>query len=129
MQDGWPHGQGVLRWPVDEDEKSPTYGQRITYKGEFERGQMSGYGEITYADGVEYVGNWARGQKHGKGTQKIPAELQGRYGYAQYSGEWHEEVRSGKGRMTFASGAVRAAIWLGDKPAGLYDMQDVLNLK
>jgi len=31
--------------------------------------------------------------------------------------------------MTFASGAVRAAIWLQDKPAGLYDMQDVLGLK
>ena len=29
-------------------------------------------------------------------------------------------------RMTFASGAVRAALWLADKPAGLYTMQDVL---
>ena len=31
--------------------------------------------------------------------------------------------------MTFASGSVRAALWLKDKPAGLYDMQDVLGLK
>jgi 4-hydroxy-tetrahydrodipicolinate reductase len=31
--------------------------------------------------------------------------------------------------MTFASGAVRAAVWLVDKPPGLYDMQDVLELK
>ena len=31
-------------------------------------------------------------------------------------------------RMTFANGAVRAAIWLKDKPNGLYDMQDVLGL-
>jgi 4-hydroxy-tetrahydrodipicolinate reductase len=30
--------------------------------------------------------------------------------------------------MTFASGAVRAAAWLHDKPAGLYDMNDVLGL-
>jgi 4-hydroxy-tetrahydrodipicolinate reductase len=31
--------------------------------------------------------------------------------------------------MTFANGAVRAAIWLADKENGLYDMQDVLGLK
>ena len=30
--------------------------------------------------------------------------------------------------MTFASGAVRAAIWLGGKPAGLYSIDDVLGL-
>lgn len=32
-------------------------------------------------------------------------------------------------RMNFANGAVRAAVWLGDKPAGRYDMRDVLNLR
>lgn len=32
-------------------------------------------------------------------------------------------------RNTFANGAVRAGIWLADKPCGLYDMQDVLGLK
>ena len=31
--------------------------------------------------------------------------------------------------MTFATGAVRAALWLAGRPAGLYDMQDVLGLK
>jgi 4-hydroxy-tetrahydrodipicolinate reductase len=31
-------------------------------------------------------------------------------------------------RMTFANGAVRAAVWLKDQPKGLYDMQDVLGL-
>ena len=30
---------------------------------------------------------------------------------------------------TFASGAVRAAQWLENKQKGLFDMQDVLNLK
>jgi 4-hydroxy-tetrahydrodipicolinate reductase len=37
-------------------------------------------------------------------------------------------VRS-QSRMTYASGAVRAAKWLAKKPAGLYDMFDVLGLK
>jgi len=31
--------------------------------------------------------------------------------------------------MTFASGAVRAAVWLNGQPPGLYDMQDVLGLR
>jgi 4-hydroxy-tetrahydrodipicolinate reductase len=31
--------------------------------------------------------------------------------------------------MTFAKGALRAAVWLAAQPAGLYDMQDVLGLR
>ena len=31
--------------------------------------------------------------------------------------------------MTFANGAVRAATWIQDQEAGLYDMQDVLGLR
>jgi 4-hydroxy-tetrahydrodipicolinate reductase len=31
--------------------------------------------------------------------------------------------------MSFARGAVRAAVWLGKQQPGLYDMQDVLGLK
>ena len=37
-------------------------------------------------------------------------------------------VRS-QSRMTYASGAMRAAKWLRGKPAGVYDMADVLGLK
>ncbi|MFP5465839.1 MAG: dihydrodipicolinate reductase C-terminal domain-containing protein, partial [Gammaproteobacteria bacterium] len=32
-------------------------------------------------------------------------------------------------RLTFAHGALRAAAWLAGRPAGLYDMQDVLDLR
>lgn len=44
-------------------------------------------------------------------------------------GERVEITHKASSRMTFAKGAVRAANWLGDKSVGLYDMQDVLNLK
>ncbi len=44
-------------------------------------------------------------------------------------GERVELTHKASSRMTFASGAVRAAVWLQNQPAGLYDMQDVLNLK
>lgn len=41
-------------------------------------------------------------------------------------GERVELAHKASSRMTFAGGAVRAALWLADKPAGLYTMQDVL---
>ena len=44
-------------------------------------------------------------------------------------GERFELTHKASSRMTFASGAVRAALWLKDQPAGLYDMQDVLGLR
>ena len=44
-------------------------------------------------------------------------------------GERLELSHKASGRQIFARGAVRAANWLAGKPAGLYDMQDVLGLK
>lgn len=44
-------------------------------------------------------------------------------------GERFELTHKASSRMTFASGAVRAALWLEGREPGLYDMQDVLGLK
>jgi len=44
-------------------------------------------------------------------------------------GERVEVTHRATSRMTFAAGAVRAAVWLGDQRPGLYDMQDVLGLR
>ncbi|MFZ2449536.1 MAG: 4-hydroxy-tetrahydrodipicolinate reductase [Methylovulum miyakonense] len=44
-------------------------------------------------------------------------------------GERVEITHKASSRMTFANGAVKAALWLQDKNNGLYDMQDVLGLK
>ncbi|MGF6169996.1 4-hydroxy-tetrahydrodipicolinate reductase [Pseudomonas moraviensis] len=44
-------------------------------------------------------------------------------------GERVEITHKASSRMTFAKGAVRAALWLDGREPGLYDMQDVLNLK
>lgn len=43
-------------------------------------------------------------------------------------GERVEITHKASSRMTFASGAVRAAIWLKAHKSGLYDMRSVLNL-
>jgi 4-hydroxy-tetrahydrodipicolinate reductase len=45
------------------------------------------------------------------------------------TGERLELTHRASSRDTFASGAVRSAKWLAKQPLGLYDMQDVLNLK
>ena len=44
------------------------------------------------------------------------------------NGERIEITHRATDRMTFARGAVRAAIWLADQDAGLYDMNNVLGL-
>ncbi|MDB6130067.1 MAG: 4-hydroxy-tetrahydrodipicolinate reductase [Verrucomicrobiales bacterium] len=44
-------------------------------------------------------------------------------------GERVELTHKASSRETFANGALRAAQWLHNKPARLYDMQDVLGLK
>ncbi len=43
-------------------------------------------------------------------------------------GERVEITHKASSRMSFARGAVRASCWLKEKNAGLFDMQDVLNL-
>jgi len=43
-------------------------------------------------------------------------------------GERIEISHKATSRMTFATGAIRAACWAVEQPAGLYDMQDVLGL-
>lgn len=43
-------------------------------------------------------------------------------------GERIELTHIATNRALFAKGALRAAQWVGDKPAGLYSMKDVLNL-
>ncbi|TFV06391.1 4-hydroxy-tetrahydrodipicolinate reductase, partial [Bacillus stratosphericus] len=44
-------------------------------------------------------------------------------------GERVEITHKASSRMTFAAGAVRAAVWLAARPNGLFDMQDVLGLR
>ncbi|MGR5119619.1 4-hydroxy-tetrahydrodipicolinate reductase [Vibrio astriarenae] len=43
-------------------------------------------------------------------------------------GERVEITHKATDRMTFANGAVKAAVWLNEKPAGFYTMTDVLDL-
>jgi 4-hydroxy-tetrahydrodipicolinate reductase len=44
-------------------------------------------------------------------------------------GERVEITHNSSSRATFANGALRAALWLAERQPGLYDMQDVLDLR
>lgn len=44
-------------------------------------------------------------------------------------GERVEITHKASSRMTFAKGAARSCLWVADKDKGLFDMQDVLNLR
>ncbi len=44
-------------------------------------------------------------------------------------GERVEITHKASSRMTFAQGAVRSAMWIVDRPTGLYDMRDVLGFR
>ncbi len=44
-------------------------------------------------------------------------------------GERVEITHKASSRMTFANGAARSCLWLANKEQGLFDMQDVLNLR
>ena len=45
------------------------------------------------------------------------------------AGEIVEITHKASSRMTFANGALRAAVWLMSRDTGLFDMQDVLGLR
>lgn len=49
--------------------------------------------------------------------------------YFASEGEVIEIAHKATSRACLVAGALKAAKWLNDKPAGLYDMRDVLNLK
>jgi 4-hydroxy-tetrahydrodipicolinate reductase len=44
-------------------------------------------------------------------------------------GERIELIHRAHSRDAFAKGAIHAALWLADRPSGVYDMQDVLGLR
>ncbi|MDE6619651.1 MAG: protein kinase [Lachnospiraceae bacterium] len=67
------------------------------YSGNFENGDMHGYGTIIYSDGDAYSGSWRYGRKSG----------QGKYVYAGgdiYDGEWSIDKENGQGKYIYANG-------------------------
>jgi hypothetical protein len=70
----WGSKQG---WGIEERSDGTN-----KYRGEFQYGIRSGYGEYTFTNGSKYVGDFAHGKQHGYGT-KIQAD-----GNVVYQGFW-----------------------------------------
>lgn len=86
------------------------------------------------------LGKTARYERHGDVGPRSDAEigiqtLRGGDVFGDHTvfflgqGDRIEITHRASSRDTFAKGAVRAALWLAGKPAGLYDMHDVLGLR
>lgn len=88
--------------------------------------------EVNLADKAEYTryGNIGARQPGTIGFQTIRAgDIVGEHTVTFAGiGERVEIAHRATSRLTFAQGAVRAAIWLVGKDNGVYDMQDVLGL-
>lgn len=81
------------------------------YSGDFENGDMHGYGTFIYSNGDTYSGSWRYGEKSG----------QGKYVYADgsvYDGEWSIDKKNGQGKCTYANGDVYDGEWNYDTKSG-----------
>ena len=71
LQDGKPHGHGVLIDAADGDE----------YDGNFKAGKFHGRGRATYGHLDQYDGEWNDGNYHGHGVRTYD------YGSSKYDGQ------------------------------------------
>lgn len=79
---GKRHGKGVM--------ELPSIG--ITYEGEFNNGDMTGFAKITYKDGTLYEGYVVKGKRNGKGKiDYIDGD--------EYEGDFHGNLKQGYGTM------------------------------
>ena len=91
---------------------------------------MSDKGQVLLADDQQEVRDLLADKLRSRGKQ-AHAFATGRelVQTLRDDGERVELTHKASSRMTFASGALRAALWLNGKSPGLYDMQDVLELE
>ena len=100
LQDGKPHGQGVMSWSKD--------GRR--YEGNFRDGHLD-FGVLTWPDGRRYEGEFRNWWRHGKGVLTWP---DGR----RYEGGYFRGYRSGDGVMTWPDGRRIEGEWIEDRFQG-----------
>jgi hypothetical protein len=72
------------------------------YTGSCLSGQYSGYGIMEFNDGSHYIGAWSGGFKNGPGIWKTPHSQD----CVLYDGEFVDGRQHGKGKSTFANGAI-----------------------
>mmetsp|Transcript_38371 Transcript_38371/g.105693 ORF Transcript_38371/g.105693 Transcript_38371/m.105693 type:complete len:746 (-) Transcript_38371:104-2341(-) len=111
FRDGLYHGEGIFRWPDKLN----------VYRGQWERGEMSGRGVLTSAgelnnsggDAFVYVGEFCKGHMQGQGCVTFPVPTPGAAPASAafvaakkstYRGEFSHSMFHGLGTFTWASG-------------------------
>ncbi len=122
----WLDGLQHYRLGILEKETVNVRGKTLItmiYRGNWERGRMTGQGTYYYSDdgdaGPRYVGQLLDGKPHGEGTRYYSHNAL----LNVYQGSWHDGLRSGNGKMTFANGDVYEGAWKNDQPNGHGEMQ------
>mmetsp|Transcript_20691 Transcript_20691/g.37290 ORF Transcript_20691/g.37290 Transcript_20691/m.37290 type:complete len:458 (-) Transcript_20691:176-1549(-) len=83
------------------------YGSGVRYVGNFNQGLPSGKGFMMWPDGSQYGGHLENGARNGSGTLVLPKSTAG-YPVGSYTGQWQDNLMSGKGRyeITDAKGGI-----------------------
>ena len=102
FKNGEPHGQGLF--------KNPSTGE--TYQGLFVTGNRHGKGLLTNKSGT-YEGSFESNVRSGFGTFTSSGTQQ-----IIYSGEWKRDLKSGRGKLVYSSGASLEGQWENDLPNG-----------
>jgi len=80
------------------------YADGRKYDGEFQQGQIQGYGTMEYPNGETYKGEWKRNLRHGHGTVTAPDG-------EKYEGEWRGDVIHGRGKYVHFTGETYEGEW------------------
>ncbi len=115
-----PHGMGMWNHP---DGRS--------YAGDFQHGEITGFGAMTFAGGEKYVGTFYQAKAHGSGTlvHTSGRAYSGEFSYGiiegygtmtfpggeQYTGYFKNGVGHGKGTMTHPDGEFVSGTWINGK--------------
>jgi len=85
------------------------------YVGDFKDGQRHGYGIYTSVQGHRYEGEWFADQRHGIGTLTFATKSSDGKGEPKwagtYQGEWHQNLKQGKGVFKYQNGDVYEGSW------------------
>ena len=99
--DNLKHGIGELEYLDTGD----------IYKGEFNKGEITGKGTYKWSSGEKYEGTFLNGIKHGKGEYSWPDG-------SKYIGEYKNGIREGKGKYIWEDGRIFNGYFKDGKPDG-----------
>lgn len=88
-----------------------TYADGSVFEGEWMNNQCNGWGEKTELDGAKYAGKWVGGMRCGEGKWVAGGPPGAKVRKEIYQGQWLANLRHGRGRCEWPSGAIYEGEW------------------